>query len=81
MTSTNGRVFTHHSSGSAIVSNGTIRVAKMMPKITFWPRNCSRASAKAAIELTINPKPTVQTVMITELIMNWARGTRSAAPM
>ena len=63
-----------------MVSNGTIRVARMMPRMTFWPRNLIRDRANAAIELTISPSTTVQTVMITELIRNWANGTRSKTP-
>ena len=46
----------------------------------FWPRNWIRDRANAAIELTISPKATVQTVMITELIRNWTNGTRSLMP-
>ena len=46
----------------------------------FWPRNLIRDRANAAIELTISPKATVQTVMITELIRNRANGTRSEIP-
>ena len=71
---------THHSRGSARVSNGTIRVARMIPRTKDPPRNLMRASEKAAIELTMSPSTTVTTVMRIELIMNWANGTRLKTP-
>jgi hypothetical protein len=78
---TQGSLLTHHSSGSAKVSNGTTRVAMMAAKTTVLPRHRMRDSANAARLLTTRPTSTVTAVMAIELIRKRAAGTVSNTPV
>ncbi|CAM5489003.1 hypothetical protein SHIRM173S_07318 [Streptomyces hirsutus] len=81
LTLSSGSWLTHHTSGSAKVSNGTMRVAMTAVRTSFRPGHCIRDRAKAAMLLTTMPSTTVIEEISTEFNRNRAAGTRSNTAM
>ena len=67
------------SSGMAMVSNGTIRVARMIVRMTSLPRQFRNTKLKAAIKQISSDRMTVVPVTMIEFITNKATGARSNA--
>jgi hypothetical protein len=72
-----GSWVTQKTSGTAMTSNGTMRVAMMTAKTAPLPRHCSRERVNPAIELTTSPTTTIPSDTMSELSMNCIAGTRS----
>ena len=71
---------TQKTSGTAIVSKGTMRVASTSERMMLLPLHRMRAMAKPIMELTTSPRTTMATVTTTELRMKRPAGTRSKTP-
>jgi hypothetical protein len=72
-----GSWFTHHTSGSASVWKGTIRVARIAVNTMRFPRTSIRDRAKAQRLLMKMPSTTVIAEIPMELTRKRAAGTRS----
>jgi hypothetical protein len=71
-----GRLLTTSSSGIAIDSKGTMKVASTTARNTLRPGNSRNTKANAAIEHSASDSTIVTAVTITELKMKWPIGTR-----
>ncbi len=80
LTRSSGSWLTHHTSGRAKVSNGTMSVAMTAVRTSLRPGQRIRDRAKAARLLTMMPSTTVAEEITTELSRNRAAGTRSKTP-
>jgi hypothetical protein len=69
------------SSGIAIVSNGTISVARITVRMKSRPLHPMKTKANAAIEQASSERITVTPVTSTEFMMNRATGARSKAAL
>ncbi|CAH0327364.1 hypothetical protein SRABI128_06030 [Microbacterium sp. Bi128] len=72
-----GSWLTHHTSGSASVWKGTMRVARIAVNTTRLPRTSIRDRANAHRRLMKMPSTTVTAEMPMEVIRKRAAGTRS----
>ena len=77
---TEGSLATQYTSGTAMVSKGTIRVARTSESTMLLPFQRMREIANPIIELTMRPSTTIATVTTSEFVMNRAAGTRSKTP-